>query len=159
MGFSVSKLGFSKKDNYTRCMNSAVYSLAMREHSRLELFNKLKIKDFSEGVDLDKLLDELSEKNYLNEDRFAECFVRSRINRGQGRLKITNELKRKGISQTLVQQSMNKNEVDWYELAVVQMKKKYGSSKPEDYKEKIKRMRFLSSRGFDACIIRDIVVG
>ena len=159
MGFSVSKLGFSKKDNYTRCMNSAVYSLAMREHSRLELFNKLKIKDFSEGVDLDKLLDELSEKNYLNEDRFAECFVRSRINRGQGRLKITNELKRKGISQTLVQQSMNKNEVDWYELAVVQMKKKYGSSKPEDYKEKTKRMRFLSSRGFDACIIRDIVVG
>lgn len=155
----MSKLAFTKKDNYTRCMNSAVYSLAMREHSRLELFNKLKVKDFSEGVDLDKLLDELSEKNYLNEERFAECFVRSRINRGQGRLKITNELKRKGITQALVQQSMNKNEIDWYELATVQMKKKYGSSKPEDYKEKTKRMRFLSSRGFDAYIIRDIVIG
>ncbi len=157
MGFSVSKLAFTKKDNYTRCMNSAIYSLAMREHSRLELFNKLKVKDFVEGVDLDKLLDELSENNYLNEERFAECFVRSRVNRGQGRLKITNELQRKGISQALIQQSMNKNEIDWHEIATVQIEKKYGESKPADYKEKTKRMRFLSSRGFDTYIIRDIV--
>jgi len=157
VGFSVSKLAFTKKDNYTRCMNSAVYSLAMREHSRLELFNKLKVKDFAEGVDLDKLLDELSEKSYLNEERFTECFIRSRVNRGQGRLKITNELQRKGISQTLIQQSMKKNEIDWYQIATVQIEKKYGESKPEDYKEKTKRMRFLSSRGFDTYIIRDII--
>ena len=159
MGFSVGKLAFTKKDNYTRCLNSAVYSLAMREHSRLELFNKLKVKVFSEGVNLDDLLDELSEKNYLNEERFAECFVRSRVNRGQGRLKITNELQRKGISQSLIQQSMTKNEIDWYEIAAVQIEKKYGTTQPEDYKEKTKRMRFLSSRGFDTYIIRDIVCG
>ena len=138
-------------------MNSAVYSLAMREHSRLELFNKLKVKDFADGVDLDKLLDELSEKSYLNEERYTECFIRSRANRGQGRLKITNELQRKGISQTLIQQSMKNNEIDWYEIATVQIEKKYGESKPEDYKEKTKRMRFLSSRGFDTYIIRDII--
>ena len=153
----MSKLAFTKKDNYTRCMNSAIYSLAMREHSRLELLNKLKVKDFSEGVNLDELIDKLSENNYLNEERFADCFIRSRVNRGQGRLKITNELQRKGISQSLIQQSMDKNEIDWYEMAAVQIKKKYGTSKPADYKEKTKRMRFLSSRGFDTCIIRDIV--
>ena len=127
----MSKLAFTKKDNYTRCMNSAIYSLAMREHSRLELFNKLKVKDFSEGVDLDKLLDELTE--------------------------ITNELQRKGIQQSLIQLSMDKNEIDWYEIATAQLQKKYGNLKPSDYKEKAKRMRFLSSRGFDAYIIRDIV--
>ncbi len=138
-------------------MNSAIYSLAMREHSRLELFNKLKVKDFSEGVDLDKLLDELSENNYLNEERFTESFIRSRVNRGQGRLKITNELQRKGIPPSLIQLSMDKNEIDWYEIATIQLQKKYGTLKPSDYKEKAKRMRFLSSRGFDTYIIRDIV--
>ena len=138
-------------------MNSAIYSLAMRDHSRLELFNKLKNKDFSEGVDLDLLLDELSENNYLNEVRFAESFVRSRINRGQGRLKITNELQRKGITQSLIQRVMGDNDINWYELAAAQIEKKYGTSQAEDYKEKTKRMRFLSSRGFDTYIIRDLV--
>ena len=157
MGSTVSKLAFSKKDNYTRCMNSAIYSLAMREHSRLELFNKLKVKDFAEGVNLDELLDELAENNYLNEERFAECFVRSRVNRGQGRLKITNELQRKGICQSQIQQAIDKNEIDWYEVATEQIEKKYGETAPADYKEKTKRMRFLSSRGFDTYIIRDLV--
>ncbi len=148
---------FTKKDNYTHCMNSAIYSLAMREHSRLELFNKLKTKDFSEGVDLDALLDELTENNYLNEERFTECFIRSRASRGQGRLKISNELQRKGISQTQIQQAMNNSEINWYDIATEQLEKKYGKSKPVDYKEKAKRMRFLFSRGFDTDIIRDLV--
>lgn len=153
----MSKLAFTKKDNYTRCMNSSIYSLAMREHSRLELFNKLKSKEFSEGVDLDELLDELTENNYLNEERFTESFIRSRANRGQGRLKITGELVKKGISQAMISRSMESNEVNWYELAAAQIEKKYGLSKAEDYKEKTKRMRFLSSRGFDAHIIREII--
>ena len=57
----MSSLGFSKRSNYSRCKNSAIYSLAMREHSRQELYKKLTQKEYSEDVDLDKLLDELEE--------------------------------------------------------------------------------------------------
>ena len=154
----MSSLAFSKKDNYSRCMNSAVYFLAMREHSRQEIYNKLSQKDFSEGVDIDLLLDELEENNYLNEQRFTESFIRSRAQRGQGLLKITNELRRRGIDSELIQQALNELEIDWYKLAGEQRIKKFGEELPKDYKEKARQMRFLSGRGFDSEIIRNIVL-
>ena len=149
--------GFSKRDNYTRCMNSAIYSLAMREHSRKELFDKLKKKDFSEDVDIAALLDDLEENNYLNEKRFAESFIRSRINRGQGVLKISNELRQRGISSSLISIAMQEVDVDWFSLAAGQREKKFGKKKPGDFKEKARQIRFLSARGFDAEVIREIV--
>ena len=154
----MSSLAFSKKDNYSRCMNSAVYSLAMREHSRQEIYNKLSQKDFSEGVDIDLVLDELEENNYLNEQRFTESFIRSRAQRGQGLLKITNELRRRGIGSELIQQALNELKIDWYKIADEQRIKKFGEILPKDYKEKARQMRFLSGRGFDSEIIRNIVL-
>ncbi len=151
------KPGFSKRDNKTRCMNSAIYSLAMREHSRKELFDKLKRKDFSEGVDLDALLDELEENNYLNEERFVESFIRSRIARGQGELKIINDLRQRGIGASLINSAMQEANIDWFVLALGQREKKFGKNKPAEFKEKAKQMRFLSSRGFSAEIIRAVV--
>lgn len=153
----MSKLGFSKRDNYTRCMNSAIYSLAMREHSRQEIYNKLKNKDFSEGVDIDALLEKLEEKNYLNEERFTESFIRYRISRGQGVIKIKNDLRQRGISGLLISSVMQVANIDWPQLASVQREKKFGLVKPLDYKEKAKQMRFLAGRGFEADTIRFVV--
>jgi len=153
----MSKLTFTKKDNYSRCMNSAIYSLAMREHSRQEIYKKLSRKKFSEGVDINRLLDELEENNYLNEQRFTESFIRSRAQRGQGLLKINNELRQRGINSELINQALNILDIDWHELANEQRKKKFGDSIPEDYKEKTRQMRFLSGRGFDSEIIRSII--
>ena len=150
----MSKLGFSKKDNYSRCKNSAIYSLAMREHSRQELYKKLIQKEYSEDVDLNKLLDELEENDYLSDQRFAESFIRYRVSRGQGKVKITNDLKMRGVSTSLINQSIQQADTDWFALASQLRKKKYGEKIPHDYKEKVKQMRFLFSRGFDAEMIR-----
>ncbi len=152
----MTRLAFSKKDNYTRCMNSAIYSLAMREHSRQEIYNKLSHKDFSDGVDINALLDELEEKNYLNDNRFTECFIRSRSQRGQGVNKITNDLRQRGITPQLISRALNESNIDWYEMANKQREKKFGKSKPINYKEKARQMRFLFNRGFDAEIIRSV---
>jgi len=148
---------FSKKDNYSRCMNSAIYSLAMREHSRQEIYNKLKTKVVSEGVDLDALLDELEQNNYLNDERFTESFIRSRAGRGQGALKISNELRQRGISTALIAPAMQAANIDWFELASEQREKKFGGNQPKDFKEKARQMRFLSGRGFDSEIVRAVV--
>ena len=153
----MSKLGFTKKDNYTRCKNSAIYSLAMREHSRKELYNKLQKKEYVEGVDIEKLLDELEEKNYLNEQRFAESFLRYRSSKGQGSVKITSELYSRGINRNLIDQTFEKSEINWFNKAKEQLEKKFGKEKSIDFKEKCKRMRFLSSRGFSSEIVHSIV--
>ncbi len=138
-------------------MNSAVYSLAMREHSRLEIKNKLKRKEFSENVDLDVLIDELEEKNYLCEKRFTESFIRYRASRGQGRNKIINELRHRGITAQMISLFLRNAEIDWYQIAKEQREKKFGCHIPNDYKEKSRQMRFLFGRGFDTEIIRATV--
>ena len=150
----MSELGFSKQSNYLRCKNSAIYSLAMREHSRNELYKKISQKEYSEDVDLNKLLDELEESDYLSDQRFTESFIRYRISRGQGKVKIINDLKMRGVSTSLIIQSIQQADVDWDLLASQLREKKYGENIPDDYKEKVKQMRFLSSRGFDAEMIR-----
>lgn len=142
------KSGFTKQDNASHCLNSATYSLAMREHSRLELHNKLKNKPFSDGVDLDALLNKLEEDDYLNEDRFVESYIRMRSQKGYGPVKITNELKNKGISPQVISNFMNRSNVDWFELAKKQREKKFGFLIPKEYKDKAKQMRFLFNRGF-----------
>jgi len=154
----VSKLGFTKRDNYTRCKNSAIYSLAMREHSRKELYQKLQKKEYVEGVDIEKLLNELEDSNYLNEQRFAESFLRFRASRGQGSVKISSELYVRGINKTLIHQTLESSDINWFDLAAVQMEKKFGKTKSADFKEKSKRMRFLSTRGFNSEIIHTIVI-
>lgn len=151
------KLGFTKKDNYTRCKNSAIYSLAMREHSRKELHIKLQKKDYVEGIDVNQLLDELEEKDYLNEQRFAESFLRYRSSRGQGSVKISSELYNRGINKNLISQVFENSEINWFDKALEQLEKKFGKTKSLDFKERCKRMRFLSSRGFSSEIIHSIV--
>lgn len=129
-------------------MNSAVYSLAMREHSRQEIHNKLKRKDFSADVDLEALLDELERQNYLSDARYAESYISSRSSKGYGFLKIRQELQQRGVSSQLIYEAQEKLEIDWFALAQQQRQKKYGDSKPANFKEKAKQMRFLSGRGF-----------
>jgi regulatory protein len=153
----VSKLGFSKKDNYSRCKNSAIYSLAMREHSRLEIKNKLKKKDFSENVDIDVLLDELEDNNYLNEERFTESFIRYRSSRGQGPVKISSELKMRGITTVQIDTAMQNAEIDWYKHASDQREKKFGLELPLEFKEKSRQMRFLQGRGFNHDMINQAI--
>jgi len=77
--------------------------------------------------------------------------------RGQGLLKISNELRQRGINSELINQTLDILDIDWHELANEQRKKKFGDSIPEDYKEKTRQMRFLSGRGFDSEIIRSII--
>jgi len=149
-----SKLGFKKSDNYTRCKNSAIYSLAMREHSRKEIRNKLAVKKYVEGVDIDKLLNELEDKNYLNEERFVESFIRYRSGRGQGIIKISNELRQRGINASMISYALQEADLDWLQLAKEQREKKFGLQIPDDFKEKARQMRFLSGRGFDSECIR-----
>ena len=113
----MSKLGFRPKDNYTRCKNSAIYSLAMREHSRKELHDKLKTKEYVEGVDIDELLNELEENNYLNEERFVESYIRYRASRGFGSVKISSELQLRGITSSTISIGLKDAEADWYQIA------------------------------------------
>ena len=140
-------------DNNTRCYQSALGYLARREHSRLELMQKLSKKPFSAGVDLPSLCDDLEASNYLSDERFAEMFVRSRVARGQGEMKIRYELRQRGVKEYLIDAAVLEEGADWLLLAKEQREKRFGREIPKDFKERARQSRFLAGRGFSGDII------
>src|SRR6476661_10983825 len=74
----------------------AMRLLARREHSRIELGRKLS-NVAAEGDDVEVLLDELAQKGWLSDARYAEQTVRAKARRF-GPLKVAHDLRAKGVA-------------------------------------------------------------
>ena len=78
------------------CYDKAVYLLSMREHTEKELRNKLVQKGYS-GKDIEETVERLKKEHYLSEERFVECFVRSRMRKSpEGKYLLGMRLSEKG---------------------------------------------------------------
>lgn len=126
---------------------TAMNLLSYREYSRLELTEKL-IAKFDEPSLIDKVIDQLVKENLQSDQRFSEAFIRSRVARGQGQVRIRMELCERGIDKEMANQTINQCEVDWFALVKEVTKIKYGEELAEDNRDKAKRIRFLQYRGF-----------
>lgn len=127
--------------------DSALQLLGRREHSRRELRTKLAAKAGSTRA-LEALLDALEQQGLLSDARFAAGFVRARVARGQGPLRIRQELVQKGVGAETVALALEAQETDWFELAVSVRHKRFGADRPEHPKEYARQARFLGYRGF-----------
>jgi len=131
----------------------ALQYLARREYSRAELRGKLlphaqADDDFEQAqpVDLDALLDDLTERGWLSDERAATQLVHAKRSRF-GTQRITHELRQKGIAEELIGAALPELKDSELEAAREVWKKKFGTA-PQDEKEKAKQVRFLQSRGF-----------
>ena len=128
-------------------LQCAVGLLARREHSELEIQQKLKQREYLQS-DIDAAISQLLEKKYLSDNRFAETVCRYRSNRGYGWQYIANELKQKGVCSTIIHQLHKNCEIDWYLQAELAYNKRFGIKTICDQKDRAKRIRFLQYRGF-----------
>lgn len=134
----------------------AMNLLARREHGRLELQRKLVQKGFN-ADSVATVLDELSHEGLVSDHRYAESLVHSRIARGQGPLKIRAELSQNGIADSLIDEVMSDQKVDWWARAAEVRQKKFSSKAADTYDEKSRQGRFLASRGFPSDIIWQVL--
>jgi len=125
----------------SECYAAAMRMLVRREYSQLELRQKLQLKDFDSAL-IDSAINLLIEQNYQSDERFAEDFIIMRFNQGKGPIKISGELKQRGI------EYFDLSVFDWFALAQKIRMTKYGEDLPSAYKEIAKQKRFLQSRGF-----------
>ena len=122
--------------------------LARREHGRTELLDKLVAFGFDTDV-ADAAVRQLINDGLQSDQRFADAFVRSRINQGKGPVKIRSDLRQRGLASTVIEFALDKAGEDWCALARDVRLKKFGSDTPFEFKEKARQMRFLQSRGFE----------
>jgi regulatory protein len=133
----------------TTALQRAVGFLSRREHSRHELRWKLSERDYAEE-EIEAALERLIQKGLQSDERFAEAYITSRVQRGHGPYKITAELKQRGVEEGLISQLMIGETPDWFEHALNVYKKKYAGKPVADFKDRAKRSRFLQQRGFSS---------
>ena len=136
----------------------ALRYLARREYSRAELRAKLlphvqADEDFEQvsPVNLDALLDDLTARGWLSDERAATHLVHAKRSRF-GTQRITHELRQKGIAEDLISAALPSLKESELEAAREVWLRKFGAL-PQDAKEKAKQMRFLQSRGFGLEVI------
>ena len=127
--------------------DTLIKSLARREHSRAELSRKLKTLHADLSVlERANLLDRLLELNYQSDQRFAEMLIRSRLARGQGSLRIQQELSTHSIDGAEFKycfDNADESEYDRCRRALT----KWVRVKKDPTREKA--LLFLKSRGFN----------
>ena len=122
--------------------------LARREYGQDELVRKLADKGYKRTVVEDEVA-RLADEGLQSDTRFAESFVQSRISQGKGPVRIRADLSQRGIRDGVLEGAIEAADVDWFELAIAERVKKFGSDVPKDFKEKARQMRFLQYRGFE----------
>jgi len=132
--------------------------LGNREHSRAELTRKLEARGY-ERPDIAQVLDALAEERLLSDERMAHAYVAERLRKGFGPLAVRQELRRRGIADTLIEPHLNRSSGEWLQHMAEVAEKKFGSGRARDRKELARRARFLEYRGFPAELIARFLRG
>ena len=132
----------------------ALRALAARERSRVELERKLKPFEEEHGQ-LAKVLDDLTAKGFLDDQRAADAFAHRR---GQklGAARVVAEMKARGIESDAIAHTAAELKATELARAREVWRRKFGEP-ATDAAERGKQMRFLIARGFSAEIIRRVV--
>ena len=134
----------------------ALRQLARREQSRRELELRLAREDAPAEL-VRELLDDLAARGLQSDVRFAEALLRSRVHRGQGAVRIRQELVQRGVAAEVIDAAFAEAAIDWRQRAAEICREKYGRGGAMDWAERARRARFLNYRGFDADIIRAVL--
>lgn len=140
----------------TKAMDSALRLLTRREHGAIELCDKLKQKGFSH-VDAKEAVDECQRLGLQSDSRFVEAYSRSRIRQGYGPLKITQDLKARGVDGDLIHRELAQESDNWISHAMDVWQKKCKGQTDLSFIEIQKQQRFLLYRGFGMDIIAAVV--
>jgi regulatory protein len=132
----------------------ALRLLARREHGRAELGAKLRAHALPED-DLEALLDDLSRRKLLSDERYAESRAHA-LSRKFGAARIAHELRAKGLDKELAAQASEAARATEVERARDVWRRKFRAS-PRTDEERAKQMRFLQSRGFSFDAIHAVV--
>ena len=92
-------------------------------------------------------IQKLEDEGLLSDERFAESYMHSRKRKGFGPLRIKNELRERGVSDSISRSLVDSE--DWSLLAHESLQKKAGGSLPDERDKILKLKRFLNYRGFD----------
>ncbi|MGZ8710477.1 MAG: regulatory protein RecX [Thermoanaerobaculia bacterium] len=148
-------------DPYT----SAIRILRYRFNSEAELRRKLRAKKF-EKDDIDVAIARLQKEKWLDDERFAGAFVRTRANKRVGKLRIRRELQAAGVDSSTTEKALEENvdperERESLEALCARrirvLVRRNGAESLESDEAHAKLTSYLIGHGFDSALVREVV--
>ena len=139
-------MSLSKERNYL------LYLLAKQDYSRHQLSIRLHKRENITSEEIDNLLDIFEKNKWLSDERFAEIFIFSELNKLRGRKRIMNTaIYNKGLAKDLVNLTLENANADWFDLCKKRLDKKYKNIEllQTDLKLRQKAVNYLAYNGFD----------
>ena len=134
-----------------QALERAKWLCAKQERCQSEIYKKL----YEWGIELEnaqEIVTQLIIENFIDELRFAKLYSRSKFNQlSWGKIKISHELKQKGISEKCIQKGLKEIDDKVYRATL----KKEIEKKTNELKEKNtfilknKLIRYLYSKGYE----------
>ena len=124
-----------------------------------EVKDKLKTYDIAQE-ERDKILDYLLDNRFVNDERFVECFVRSKINQnGWGINKIRYHLIQKGIEKKLIEEALNQTQDDAYRQHLIDILKTKAKTvkASSDFEKKRKLAAYAMQKGFEGNLVWEVL--
>ena len=123
--------------------------LARREYAVSELHSRLCTKwRGEEGIQslADELVDELVNEGSLSDQRYVAAFVRSRLQRSLGPVKIRAELRQRQLPDALIEQELDQGTEVWVDLATAWLVRQHCGEL--GFEDRARYYRRLVNRGF-----------
>ena len=145
-------------DDLERCYVAGLRILNYRFNSEAELRAKLDRKEFPRDV-IDAAIERLRREKWLDDLRFATAFVRTRLRKGIGRLRIKRELIAAGVESATIAQALDLPDHDDHAAAVVAAKKRLIVLRRRGDDDAIRRklIAYLFRQGYDSSLAMEVV--
>lgn len=138
-----------------RCKDKAMWLISYRDHSRKELFDKLK-KDYPEDV-AEAAVERMEELGLINDANYARRLTEDLISlKHLGERGIRQKLYEKGIDRDLIDEILEDTEVDEAEQIRAVIEKKYARNL-DDEKVRRRAVSALQRLGFGYSSIKSVL--
>ncbi|WP_298245985.1 regulatory protein RecX [uncultured Christiangramia sp.] len=148
-----------KSYSVSEALQKLMHFCAYRDRSQKEVEDKLNEMHMIDAAK-EKIIIELMQEGFLNEERFARSFVRGKFRiKKWGRIKITQELKKRGISSPIIKMGLTEIKESDYRTTLFELaeKKLEKINEPNEYKRKGKLADHLMRKGYESSLVFDSI--
>lgn len=126
-----------------------------REHCEAEVRQKLETRGFDE-ITMDTAIEELKSYGYISESRYAEAFLRYRMQRGEAPWMAAVKARQKGVDEQALQAALDEAEASFDASEACREllnSRDPGRLRRNDERVWQRHARFLRNKGYDAATI------
>jgi len=138
-------------------LKKVLHYCAYQDRCTQEVRTKLATFDMPDS-EKKKMLKLLVDEGYLDDERYASTFVRSKIHlKKWGVNKIKMSLKMKGISEEIINDALSEIDPEIYKEELIKVLKSKKINESDPYKKKAKLAQYAMQKGYEPNLVWDAV--